>query len=132
MASTKYFKSVNYIHPDPISPGQKNVRVEWLFEDLTKDQIDLKENGNYAVIPGCGCTANIEVLDDRIVATYSDTTTEKKVRESQNRELQIGKNLRVYLKDGKPLRAKNDRGVMGWNVKGKENVILAFTVIVQV
>lgn len=127
----KLFKNIHCLTPDPINPGGK-LQVEWFFDNLTVDQIAVKDNGEYAVIPGCGCTADIQVLEDRIIATYTDQNTVESVSKEPNGEIQISKNLRVFLNDDKPLRKMNERGVMGWNVDEKLNIQLMFTVIVQV
>ena len=132
MASPKYFKSVNYIVSESISPGDKGIKVEWLFEELTREQIYKESKDKYAVRPGCGCTANVEVLEDRIVATYTDSTKKDSVLKSPNREMSIRKTISVFLDDGKDLIVKNERGVDALNVKDKENITLTFTVIVQV
>lgn len=131
MENKRYFKTTHCTVKDPISPGTKNVGVNWLFEDLTNVDIAKDSDGKYAVKPGCGCTANVEVTETGIIAFYTDSTKKQDVLSSQNREKSVGKNMRVFLDDGKPLYVKNERGVMKLNVGGKANILLTFNVIVQ-
>lgn len=131
MENKKYFKTTKCSVKNPIKPGDKNVKVEWLFEDLANIDIAKDSDDKYAVKPGCGCTANVKVTDTGIIAYYSDSTSKKDVLASQNREKVVGKNMRVFLDDGKPLYVKNERGIMKLNVAGKANILLTFDVIVQ-
>lgn len=121
------FTYLHYNVNNSIKPGGK-VSVEWFFKGLTKDQIAKDEKGKYAVFPGCGCTAEVEVTDKGIVAVYSDTTTTNILRTSSDGKYSVSKNIRVFLDDGNPLYERNDRGVLRPNYHGKKNVILTFTV----
>lgn len=123
--TNKAFTYLNYSIEEPIKVGSK-ATVKWFFKDLTKDQIAKDEKGNYAIFPGCGCTAKVEVNDSGIVAVYTDDTKIQTLNTSSNGKYSIGKNLRVFLNDGKPLYERNDRGVLRPNYHGKRNIILTF------
>lgn len=120
-----YFKSVVYQPETTIVAGQKGVLVEWLFDDLGIHEIARKDNGTFAIKPGCGCTADIEVLSDRILAKYNDST----VLAGKTKDT-VGKTLQVFLNDGKPLFVKNEKGVKIWN-PSKTNALLSFTLKVE-
>lgn len=121
---TSLFKQTS-VKLEPIKAGQKNVPVEWLFDSITKEDIasyvDAKGETQYAIKPGCGCTASFEVLDDRIKALYSD---------GGNNKGAVSKSVTVYHKPSDPsvpVRSKNERGVDVFNpALGK--TVLMFTV----
>ena len=119
------FKSQHYVIPGHIKAGAKNVRVEWLFDELTKDKITKRKDGSYAIYPGCGCTASIDVLDDRLLAMYTDGTKKEDIKGAVK---SVGKNVRVFIEvdgDEEPLMIKNQRGVLVPNTK-KSNALLTF------
>lgn len=90
------FKQTLVKYPNIIKRGKTAV-IEWFYDETSKDEIEDAR-------PGCSCTANIEILDDRIRAVYTDNTPESAF---QNREVEmINKNINVYFKDGKPLMIK--------------------------
>lgn len=105
-----------------IKAGSTNVLVEWLFEDIKKSDIAfyLDKDGNKvpAIRKSCGCTAKVEVLDDRITARYTDTTkTGSK-----------SKTITVFLrsKDSSvPVLVKNEAGKEIIN-RSLESVVLKF------
>lgn len=124
------FTYLNYNVEDTIRMG-KTAKVQWFFKDLTKDQIAKNEKGQYAIIPGCGCTAKIKVSDKGIVAVYTDNTTKETVSNSSNGVASVSKSIRVFLNDGKPLYETNSKGVLRPNYHGKKNLILTFNVKVK-
>lgn len=119
------FKDVQ-VNGGIIKPGQKDVLIEWMFEEIKQNEIASYEEGGvqkYAIQPSCGCTASIEVLQDRLVAKYND---------GGNSLGPLSRSLTVYLKasDGTEVFLTNDRGVKMFNpALGK--VTLGFTVTVE-
>lgn len=71
----QFFKQT-FVNVGDIKLGQKEVKVEWEFEGMSKEDVAKYKNssGNevFAVAPGCGCTANLEVTDKGITALYND------------------------------------------------------------
>lgn len=94
-----------------------SVDIQWMFRDITVDMIeDFKGS--------CGCTkVLIPQTADRVVATYNDT--HKDLKEPVN----VSKSVTVYLKDDKPLKVLNDKGVMDYNPE-KTSLSLIFHVSV--
>lgn len=105
-----------------IKAGSTDVPIEWEFGSIKKSDIAfyLDSNGDLqpAIKKSCGCTAKIEVLDDRIKAKYTDTL--KKGIKS--------KTLTIYLKPRStetPIRVKNEKGIETYNAD-LEKVIVSF------
>ena len=119
----EYFEDVSYNFGE-ISPGVKNVKLEWIFKDIKKEDID-------EVRPGCGCTAKIEIQDDRITGVYNDSTPHQTVSSRVNKRFNIKKTLRVYLKDGEKIDITNNRGVADINPK-KKRILIDFSGVVVV
>lgn len=126
MSKRQYFKNVVFEGQEAIKPGQKKVHIEWIFDDLSTHEIARKSDGTFAIFPGCGCTADIEVLSDRIVARYNDST-----KLGKNSSTKVGKTVRVFMDDGEPLYIKNERGVSELNSSNKENALLSFSLVVK-
>lgn len=125
MENKNYFKSAHYKIPDTIKPGEDKVRVEWFYDKLKREDIAIDEKTNkYAIFPGCSCTANFDVDDEKIVAYYKDSS-------GKSFSGKIGKNVKVFLNDGKPLWIKNEKGVVSQNTSGKKYILLTFEGIVQ-
>lgn len=119
------FKDVS-VNGGVIKPGQREVHIEWLFDSLKKDDIASYMEGGvkkYAIKPSCGCTADIEVLEDRVVAKYND---------GGNTIGPLSRSLTVYHSSvtGVDVFLINDRGVKIFNpALGK--TVLGFTVTVE-
>lgn len=124
------FKENTVSLEQPIKAGQKSVPVFFEFDDLTKDKIEYNKKTGYQVVPGCTCSADFSVRDDGISISYNDNTSKNNVDIQPKKELTVQKTLRVYLKDGKPMRKKNGRGVMVPN-PDKESELLTFIVTVK-
>lgn len=75
----------------------------------------VRRNGKVTISGNCGCTADVDILPDRIVAKYNDNTKKDEVLALPGKVMTVSKNLRVFLKDGKPLKVKNERGVETYN-----------------
>lgn len=110
-----YFEDTRY-NIGHIKPGQGNIKLEWVFQDIKKDQIE-------EVKPQCGCTAKVDIKDDRITAVYTDGTARSLVENTTSKRLNISKFLNCILKpteeeiqqaakEGKTLElyVENDRG----------------------
>jgi len=117
----KAFKNIS-VDVGEIKAGSKGTEVFWEFQDLTRDLIAQYTKGKdivYLVRPKCGCTADLEILDNGIKASYND---------SGNMLGDVIKRVSVYLKpkENIPVQVKNKRGVLIPNPKlGK--VTLSFT-----
>ena len=100
-----FFKETS-VNIGDIKPGSIN-KVEWVFDQVKKSDIAINPNGTYAIVPACGCTANFEVLEDKIVANYTD---------NGNTLGPIGKSVTVYYNDvGVETMLKNKKGVDVYN-----------------
>ena len=118
------FDSTLYVVPDKIQCGAGGVLLEWHIAEGSGDMIEL-------IQPGCSCTAEVEILPDRVRAIYTDNTKETEVRQMPGHIKTISKNLRVFLKDGQPLKVRNERGVEAFNAQ-KASTTLFFHVNVFV
>lgn len=114
------FENTLYVVPSKVKLGQEGIRLEWPIELGSGEMIE-------EVKAGCGCTAEVKVMSDRVVAIYNDNTKEAEVTSLPGRVKTISKNLRVYLKDGKPLKVRNERGVEQYNAE-KTAITLFFHV----
>ncbi len=113
------FDNTLYVVPQVVKAGQKDVKLEW----------QIKEGGDMIeeIVPGCSCTAEATIFPDRVVASYTDNTPASEIEKMPGKIKTISKNLRVFLKDGKPLKVKNSRGVDAYN-PDKQSVTLFFHV----
>lgn len=102
------FASTLYVVPTQVPVGTQGINLEWQLEKGDGSMIE-------QVVPGCGCTADVDILPDRIVAKYNDNTKKEEVLALPGKVMTVSKNLRVFLKDGKPLKVKNERGVETYN-----------------
>ena len=118
------FANTLYIVPRTIKVGEAGVPLEWHVEEGFTSEIEY-------IQPGCGCTAEVKIEDGRVLATYNDNTRREEVAEMPGQVKTISKNLRVFLKDGKPLMVKNERGVETYNQQ-KQSMTLFFHVNVSV
>jgi hypothetical protein len=89
---------------EPLRPGQTGNQAQWWF-DGDKSKI-------VHIHPGCGCTADIQIHDNMITATYTETSVTAAGNNISAQEVEAGykkfnKALSVYLDDGKPLKIKN-------------------------
>ena len=100
--------------PGTISPGQKGIKLFWKYKELKKDDV-------VAVYPGCGCTAEVKILDDGIEAVYNDNHSTAPKTGSI-----FSKILNVSLNDGLPTHVPSDKGGSKFNDK-KALVTLTFT-----
>jgi hypothetical protein len=114
------FKNPMYVFPDLIKVGSKNNIVSFFYgPDLKKDDIE-------QVFPGCGCTADVQILDDRITANYTDNTSPLEIEgASASNAKPIEKSLTVVYKSEEPLWTKNERGLQVVN-PNKNREILKF------
>lgn len=105
-----------------IKAGQQNVKVEWFFDQLKKEDLAVTPEGKYAIQPSCGCTANFDVLDDRIVAHYND---------GGNNVGLVSKAVTVYYNDAHvDVMVKNTKGVETYNpALGKTVLMFSANVI---
>lgn len=114
-----YFKE-STVDLGQIKAGSNNVNVKWEFEDLTLDDIakfkDVRGVEQYAIRPGCGCTAKFSFTEKGIEAVYTDSL--KKGGKT--------KSVTVYLKpeDGVPVRVQNNRNTERFNEALKTVVIV--------
>lgn len=123
MVNIKFANTV-YVVPQQIKANQAGVPLEWHIEEGSIEDIE-------HIQPGCGCTAEVKMENGRVLATYNDNTKVEEVAEMPGRVKTISKNLRVFLKDGKPLMVKNERGVETYNAQ-KQSLTLFFHVNVTV
>lgn len=91
----------------------------------------VRRGGKVTISGNCGCTAEVQILPDRVRAVYNDNTKETEVRQMPGHVKTISKNLRVFLKDGQPLKVRNERGVEAFNAQ-KASTTLFFHVNVFV
>lgn len=91
----------------------------------------VRRNGKVTISGNCGCTAEVEWRNGIVTATYNDTTKNDEVAMMPGRMKTVSKNIRVFLKDGKPLKVKNERGVEAFNAQ-KASITLFFHVNVAV
>lgn len=123
MANKNEFES-RIVDIGTIVSGSKKNEVFWKFQSLTKEGIAKNDDGTFAIVPACGCTADIEVQNGGIKALYNDGGKKKG---------DILKRLRVFTKDTNgdiPLKKKNNRGVMSYNFN-HPHVVLSFAANVQ-
>ena len=122
----KLFKSTVAETVD-IKAGQKNVNIEWPFEDLKPHELatykDSSGNDKLAIAFGCGCTGTPELLSDRLCVKYNDSGNNKGL---------VSKALTVFYKDSEdtPVRVRNEKGVEIFNPNlGK--TVLTFSVNIK-
>lgn len=118
------FESTLYVVPTTIAPGQEGIPLAWSLEDGDASMIEHCQ-------PGCGCTAEVEWNGKLVRAIYNDNTKKEEVVAMPGKVKTVSKNIRVFLKDGKPLRVKNERGVEAYNAQ-KASITLFFHVNVAV
>jgi hypothetical protein len=113
------FVNEKFIFPSAIEAGSDGNIVEFYLNPETSKG-DIEE-----VKVGCGCTADIKILDDRIQATYTDSTPSSSFEgKSTSHHIPIEKNMTVFYKDGKPLKI-TDAGKKKFNMQ-KAHTILRF------
>jgi len=123
MANSNEFES-RIVDIGTIVSGSKKNEVFWKFKNLTKEGIAKNDGGTFAIVPACGCTADIEVQSGGIKALYNDGGKNKG---------DILKRLSVFTKDTNgdiPLKKKNNRGVKTYNFN-HPYVVLSFAANVQ-
>lgn len=116
----KPFKNA-HIDVETVLPQGGSATLEWFYDEVDFNTIQ-------KVQPGCGCTAKIDQLADRIRAVFTDQTVNDHFKGKD--ELSLTKTLTVFYKDGKPLKTKNNRGVEIWNPE-KEQDVLTFSVKIR-
>lgn len=104
---------------EPIKCG-KSAIIKWPYKALEKDMIE-------SVRGTCSCSTPT-YNDKEVKVTYQDGTDAKDIPKDTG-FLQVDKLIIVYLKDGKPLKVKNEKGVEVWN-EAKAQVPLTFSVSV--
>jgi hypothetical protein len=102
------FENTLYVVPELIKVGQTGVNLEWHIKEGTGDDIE-------KIVPGCSCTADAKIEKTRVVAVYTDNSPKEEISKMPGQMKTVSKNLRVFLKDGKPLMVKNARGVDTYN-----------------
>lgn len=81
------------------------------------------------IVASCSCTAEIYLNEDHIKAVYRDNTQVNasviaNLKEQGGRKYtDINKAITVFLRDGKPLKVPNQKGVMIYNQE-KEKITL--------
>ncbi len=118
------FASTLYVVPHTISPGEADIPLSW---DIEVGDGSMIEHAS----PGCGCTADVSWTGKRVNAIYNDNTKREEVASMPGKTKTVSKNIRLFLKDGKPLRVKNERGVEAFNAQ-KASITLFFHVNVVV
>lgn len=113
------FKEVNKVVAEPIRCG-KSVLIRWPYKSLEKDMIE-------SVRGTCGCSV-AEYNDKEVTVTYNDSTSPSSIPKDKG-FIQVDKLIIVYLKDGKPLKVINAKGVEVFNEE-KLQIPLTFSVTV--
>ena len=92
-------KNDKFIFSDFVKQGSRGNVVEFLYEDITKGEIEK--------VTGCGCT-DFEILDDRVRGKYNDSTSDDEFTgKSGNYAKPIEKSFTIWLKDGEPIEIQN-------------------------
>lgn len=112
----KAFHNVLTVVTKPIKAG-KSVEIFWPFKELAITDIE-DTKGN------CGCTKP-DVHADGVRATYNDGHKSKDIDGAKV----VSKSVTVYLKDDKPLKVPNKKGVLDYN-PDKSSIALTFHVTV--
>lgn len=98
-----FFKATEVVDTGAaLKPKAKRV-MRWDIVD-GRDATEIED-----VRPGCGCTASVIWVGDRVEATYTNTERTS----GGKRESWIEKSLTVYFADGKA-RVRSPRGGMMW------------------
>jgi hypothetical protein len=116
------FKNTDFIFQRDLTLGSKKNIVVWEFEGDPKEIQQLKV--------GCGCTANCRVEGNTVIAEYEDQSGPKVDPTNIDKlyptgKLAFNKSINVYLRDGKPLKEFNDKGVKVVN-PNKSKIVLTF------
>ncbi len=120
MEQNKYFENT-HTNAGTIKAGTKNVKMSWAIKDGMDSEIE-------HIKPGCGCTDAL--IDGNVVnAKYHDSSDVSVINSNNSKSILVTKSLTAYLKDGKPLKVKNDRGLEIFN-PDKKSIRLTFTVTV--
>lgn len=83
-----------------VQPGEQRVKLEWEYIGDGPDIVFTK--------PGCGCTAEVEYVDNKIIAYFNElavTENGNNITQSNKEEgfKWVKKSLTVYLDDGSEL-----------------------------
>lgn len=115
----KPFKSMHIDVQGTLKRGGKTT-IEWFYDQAYYGIIE-----DFAT--GCGCTADVKKLGDRVRATFTDTSMDEAFHGDTQ---EFTKTVTVFYDDGKPLMVKNNRGVEQYNTEKAQDV-LTFTVKVK-
>jgi hypothetical protein len=104
-----------HVSIDNFRPGTKKFPIEWeLLDDFNV--------GTYSHFKvGCGCTADVKIVGNKVVAKYSDSATTKNPQP-------VTKNIRLYLKSDLPKEIKD--GATGATIQNPAvpHQVLTFTI----
>lgn len=76
------------------------------------------------IIPSCSCTAEPYIENGSIIALYTNTSKEENF--TNGNELSLTNHIFVYIRDGLPLKVKNEKGQLIYNTN-KKVITLSFT-----
>lgn len=111
VSDSSVFEDTIFTKEERIKQGSTQT-VEWKFKEGF-DHSKIKK-----VKPQCGCTANVTIFPDKVVAEYKDDTN------VGNKEYKTtSKALTVHFRDGKDEVIKNERGVVVPNPNKKKEIL---------
>lgn len=105
-----------------IKAGTSKNLVIW---ECLEGQVDKVEH----LTASCGCTTPT-TQGNNIIAYYNDSSDKSVINSTPNKLITVTKTVTAYIKDGRPLKTPNGKGVLDWN-PDKEKVILKFFATVE-